>query len=266
MRDDHIWNRAKEVDLRIGPEITGGFSVGFDRGIPEETKNILMDFVYWVEDRFPVPVTLWVDFKHKHYLLRDGKRTQYRFYWADFSTYPVFENPDDIPVIELAVKTERQNIRQILKSFAKAITKYYLWLTNGQITEPDDNGAEEILQAYLQKETATHKMKLNPGPYGLIASGRKTIELRLNDPKRQAIRVEDLLEFTNTETGEKILTRVVALHRFADFAALYDSLPLEKCGYLPEELATASPKDMEAYYTHAQQTQYGVLGIEIETL
>ena len=50
------------------------------------------------------------------------------------------------------------------------------------------------------------------------------------------------------------------------FADLYAALPLEKCGYLPEEVATASPKDMEAYYTPAQQAEHGVLGIEIQVI
>lgn len=112
----------------------------------------------------------------------------------------------------------------------------------------------------------THQMKLNPGPFSLIASGRKTIELRLNDPKRRNIRVDDRIVFTNTESGAQLAAQVVALHPFPDFDSLYRALPLEKCGYLPEELATASPKDMEAYYTPAQQAEYGVLGIEIKVL
>lgn len=122
----------------------------------------------------------------------------------------------------------------------------------------------------LKKESdskTTHHMQLNPRPFELIASGEKTIELRLNDPKRQAIRVGDLIVFTNASNeDEKLTTRVIALHSFANFAQLYAGIPLEKCGYSPAELATASPKDMEAYYTPAQQAQYGVLGIEIQVI
>jgi ASC-1-like (ASCH) protein len=50
---------------------------------------------------------------------------------------------------------------------------------------------------------------------------------------------------------------------FPSFNELYKVLPLEQCGYLPEELAGASAADMEIYYSPTQQRQYGVVGIEI---
>ena len=52
----------------------------------------------------------------------------------------------------------------------------------------------------------------------------------------------------------------------ADFNELYKSLDLLKCGYLPEELASASPHDMNEYYPPEKQAKYGVLGIEIEKI
>ena len=110
----------------------------------------------------------------------------------------------------------------------------------------------------------THQMNLHPGPFSHIADGSKTIELRLNDEKRRLIRVGDTLVFTCRDTGARLAARVVALHTFPDFAALYRALPLERCGYLPEEVATASPDDMLLYYTAEQQARYGVLGIEIQ--
>lgn len=51
-----------------------------------------------------------------------------------------------------------------------------------------------------------HKMNLNPEPFGMILSGQKTIELRLNDEKRKLIKVGDRIEFTQTETGKKLTT------------------------------------------------------------
>ena len=110
----------------------------------------------------------------------------------------------------------------------------------------------------------THILNLNPQPFALIADGRKTIELRLWDEKRSQIKVVDTLVFIHTEDAAKTLTaKVTALHRFSDFAALYAALPLDKCGYLPEEMATASPADMNVYYPAERQALYGVVGIEI---
>ena len=58
--------------------------------------------------------------------------------------------------------------------------------------------------------------------------------------------------------------RVIALHKFDSFENLYDSLPLLKCGYTENDILTASPNDMDAYYSKEKQKEYGVIGIEIE--
>ena len=113
----------------------------------------------------------------------------------------------------------------------------------------------------------THTLNLCPSPFEMIRSGRKTIELRLYDERRQSIEVGDTLVFVHTEDASLTLTaKVTALHLFPDFAALYAALPLDRCGYLPEELADASPADMNVYYSAERQAQYGVVGIEIALL
>ena len=84
----------------------------------------------------------------------------------------------------------------------------------------------------------THIMRLNPLPFKMIASGEKTIELRLNDEKRRLINVGDEITFINTEDNRKTLKTV----------------------------KTASPEDMLAYYSAKQQEKYGVLGIEIKVI
>ena len=110
----------------------------------------------------------------------------------------------------------------------------------------------------------THKMKLNKLPFEKICSGQKTIELRLNDEKRKKIHIDDLIEFTQIETGEKIIAKVIGLHNYSSFKELYEDLPLLKCGYTEDNITTASPDDMGEYYTIEQQIKYGVLGIEIK--
>lgn len=112
-----------------------------------------------------------------------------------------------------------------------------------------------------------HYMKLNPRPFSLIADGIKTIELRLLDEKRKKITIGDTLVFKNTHDASSEISCVVTkLHIFNNFEELYSSLPLDKCGYLPSEMATASAKDMEAYYSMEKQQSYGVVGIEIELI
>ena len=109
-------------------------------------------------------------------------------------------------------------------------------------------------------------MQLNKKPFELIKSGKKTIELRLNDEKRKAIKVNDTITFISRENPlERITAKVINLHYFDSFKELYKNLPLEKCGYLKEELVTASHLDMQEYYSITQQALYGVVGIEIKT-
>ena len=151
MIENNLWENAKRLPIRTGPDITGGFDIGFDKTIPEETKDALMAFVYWVEDHYDLPVTLWMDFKYRHYLIdRNKKHVGFKFYWADFATYPVFENFDDLPVIELPVRTEKNTMDEILYAFIEAISCYFAWLSNLDMHafKPDNAWTEEILHSY----------------------------------------------------------------------------------------------------------------------
>ena len=111
--------------------------------------------------------------------------------------------------------------------------------------------------------TTVHSMKLQAGPFEQIKCGQKTIELRLYDEKRQQVKVGDRIVFTHILTGETLETTVVKLHRFETFDALYKSLPLLQCGYTEENVDSASPRDMEQYYSASEQQKYGVVGIEV---
>lgn len=112
----------------------------------------------------------------------------------------------------------------------------------------------------------THFMKLQPEPFERINSGRKTIELRLYDEKRRRIQAGDVIVFTRTDSGEKLYVKVIALHIYRSFAELYGALPLEKCGYGAQNISTASPEDMRAYYTACDEETYGVVGIEFSLI
>lgn len=109
----------------------------------------------------------------------------------------------------------------------------------------------------------THNMKLWHDAFCSIADGSKTIELRLNDEKRQQINIGDTIIFCCTKNNDMITAKVKELHKFADFKALYEHLPLDKCGYTKDELKTAHYTDMEQYYSKEQIAKYGVLGIEL---
>lgn len=108
-----------------------------------------------------------------------------------------------------------------------------------------------------------HYMNLVPTAFVKIADGNKTIELRLNDEKRQRINVEDTVVFNCSSTKDIITAQISGLHKFSNFKELYNALPLEKCGYTVAELDTAHYTDMEQYYTKEQIKKYDALGIEL---
>ena len=72
-----------------------------------------------------------------------------------------------------------------------------------------------------------HRMNLRAVPFQQIRSGLKTIELRLNDAKRQSIEVGDTILFSlDKDPSQTLRATVLCLHRFSDFAQLYRTLPL----------------------------------------
>lgn len=107
----------------------------------------------------------------------------------------------------------------------------------------------------------THNMRLNDKPFNLIKDGTKTIELRLNDEKRQLIQIGDYIIFENRTTAEQLKTRVINLHKYDSFKTLYKHFDKILLGYQPNE--SADPEDMEEYYSKEEQNKYGVVGIEI---
>ena len=109
-----------------------------------------------------------------------------------------------------------------------------------------------------------HEMKLNNGPFKNIKDGTKTIELSLNDEKRQLLKIKDLIEFTNRETLEQMLVEIINLYHYPSFEELYKHFDKVAMGYKEDE--EANPKDMEEYYSKEEQEKYGVIGIEIKKL
>ena len=120
---------------------------------------------------------------------------------------------------------------------------------------------------YLWMSRPVHRMRLDPEPFDLMERGIKTIELRLFDAKRRALKAGDMIRFECTADEEEILyVRVEKLYVFDSFKDLYRALPLTECGYTAETVKNASPDDMNVYYSEAEQKRFGVVGIRISLL
>ena len=107
-------------------------------------------------------------------------------------------------------------------------------------------------------------MKLDAAPFAAIRCGEKTIEMRLYDERRRNIKVGDEICVTNRESGEELYVRVTSCNVFPSFDDLYRAYSKEAIGYRSDE--TASPRDMEKYYSPEDIEKYGAFAIGIELI
>ena len=108
----------------------------------------------------------------------------------------------------------------------------------------------------------TYLMNLNPEPFEAIKSGRKTVEMRLNEEKRRYIDDGDYILFINTETKEELHVKVKGRREYPNFHELYANHDKISIGYTEDEVA--NPLDMLEYYTEEQIKKHGALAILIE--
>lgn len=106
-----------------------------------------------------------------------------------------------------------------------------------------------------------HHMKLQQNPFDMIRSGRKKIEIRLNDEKRQQVCIGDTIEFSLIDDPTQHINVVVEdLHHFATFKDLCYAFP-------PQEYGSESAEEysfMYQYYSKEDEAKYGVLGIRVK--
>ncbi len=113
-------------------------------------------------------------------------------------------------------------------------------------------------------ELKVHYMNLNNDPFLKIVNKTKTIEMRLNDEKRQLLKIADYIIFTNTMTNETIKCKIINLYPYATFEELYKHFDPISIGYNEDDIVDYH--DMEQYYSIDNILKYGVLGIKIELI
>ncbi len=108
-------------------------------------------------------------------------------------------------------------------------------------------------------EPRLHHMNLKEEPFERIATGKKRVEMRLFDEKRQKIRVFDEIIFKKDGTEETIRARVLGLYHFLNFGAMlwdfsYDELGVTEGDILLDDY-------MKQFYKADDIERYGTLGI-----
>lgn len=107
-------------------------------------------------------------------------------------------------------------------------------------------------------------MHLNATAFSAVRAGTKTIEVRLNDPKRQQLQVGDTITFVSlADSKQQMTTRVVSLRRFTTFAQLYQQYPHEAVGSLATDSLAQMVAETYETYTPEREQQWGALAIGV---
>ena len=108
-----------------------------------------------------------------------------------------------------------------------------------------------------------HKMRLIPKYFSYMEKGIKTIELRLNDEKRQKINVGDTIIFERLGNEPKYLETVVTnLYHEKTFKDLISKFAITS--FAGENISTQELLNaIDEIYSKEEQEKYAALGIEI---
>jgi len=107
-------------------------------------------------------------------------------------------------------------------------------------------------------------MRLHHKPFQDIKSGKKTIEARLHDEKRQQIKINDHIIFSNrTNSAEIIKSKVTRLSKFNSFKEMFSHFGTGPFGFSSNSIIDAT-SSMSQYYSKEEEQKYGVIGIHIE--
>jgi ASC-1-like (ASCH) protein len=112
-----------------------------------------------------------------------------------------------------------------------------------------------------------YKMKLLKDPFERILSGKKTIEIRLFDVKRQKLRVGDIIEFSQLpDLKNKAKVEIIDLLRYKTFKGLLNDFGGKYCGYARNYSLDDLLDNVYKIYTKEKEGEFGVLGIKIKLL
>lgn len=109
-----------------------------------------------------------------------------------------------------------------------------------------------------------HQMKLATEPYNNIASGKKLIESRLYDEKRQQISIGDQIIFSENDKPENSVTTVVkGILRYQTFRELFADHDPALFG---EESRDFLLTQIKSFYSDEDEQKYGVVGVRLELI
>lgn len=112
-----------------------------------------------------------------------------------------------------------------------------------------------------------HYMSLNPEPFKNIKNGKKIIEIRLYDEKRQKVHPKDVIVFVKLpDKKEEIAVEVTGLSIFSSFRELFSNFEKTKFGHPNDITIDDQINRQREHYKEDEEAAYGVVGIHIKLL
>lgn len=106
-------------------------------------------------------------------------------------------------------------------------------------------------------------MKLLKSPFERITSGKKTIEIRLNDEKRQKLQIGDTIVFCKLpDLKEEVQVEITKLLKYNSFRELLDTYGMKYYGFPNDYSKDDFLNEIYNIYTPQQEKKDGVLGIK----
>lgn len=111
-----------------------------------------------------------------------------------------------------------------------------------------------------------HQMGLYDEPFQSMKSGRKTVEVRLNDEKRRQLKIGDSIEFIKVPaSNETLTTEILELRHYPTFQEMYEAIPAEDFDTVNDSITKMVEQTYEIY-TPEQETKWGTLAITIKII
>ncbi len=133
-----------------------------------------------------------------------------------------------------------------------------------------ESATEEKPAAPVQEsdgQPRNHLMKLYADPFEKILAGKKTVEVRCNDTKRQKLRVGDTITFEKqSQEGGQLTVRVTSLNIYPTFEELLAANDMNALGADPDATAETLLKKLFRIYGKRQVQTYGAVAIGIELI
>ncbi|WP_144614145.1 ASCH domain-containing protein [Bacillus cereus] len=110
-----------------------------------------------------------------------------------------------------------------------------------------------------------YEMGLYNKPFQSIQSGKKVYEVRLYDAKRQLIKQDDHIVFTNLTTEETMIVKVMEIKRYESFKAMYEQIDKKLLDCEDDSLEEMLESTYKIY-TKEQEKKWGTVAIGIEVI